>query len=302
MARPVIIACAVTGSADHVALNPAVPVTPEQIANEAIAAHKAGAAIAHIHVRDPETGKTSTKFEYFEEVVKRIRDSGSPVIINLTTGFGGRFVPDRKDPMKAGETSSMMTAAERTEHVVKLKPDICSLDVATMDFGTWSMVNSSEILREMAAIIREAGVKPELEVFDTGHVRLAAQMCANGEISDPKPLFQLCLGISWGAPASVEGMKLMRDLLPPNAVWASFGISRHEMPMVGAAMLLGGHCRVGLEDNLYIERGQLATGNAQLVERAVEIVQSLGESVATVDETCEILGLRGKGVVAKAAE
>ena len=293
MARPVIVACAVTGSADSTAMNPAVPVTPEQIANEAIAANKAGAAIAHIHVRNPDTGKASTKIKYYEEVVNRIRDSGSPVIINLTTGPGGRFVPDPKAPMTAGKSSAMFTAEERVAHVVKLKPDICSLDVATMNFGEWSMVNSPAILREMAVMIQDAGVKPELEVFDTGHVQLAAQMCANGEISDPKPLFQLCLGISWGAPASTAAMTLMRDLLPENAVWASFGISRQEMPMVGTATLLGGHCRVGLEDNLYISRGKLASGNAELVDHAVGIVQSLGEEVATVDQACEMLGLRG---------
>ena len=302
MARPVIIACAVTGSADTAGLNPAIPVTPEQIANAAIDANKAGAAIAHIHVRNPETGKASMKVEYYKEVVDRIRDSGSPVIINLTTGPGGRFVPDPKDPMKAGEGSAMVATPQRVEHVVTLKPDICSLDVATMNFGERPMVNSPEILRDMAVLIQEAGVKPELEVFDTGHVRLAAQMCANGEISDPTPLFQLCLGIPWGAPASVDAMKLMSDLLPANAIWASFGISRFEMPMVGAATLLGGHCRVGLEDNLYIERGKLASGNAQLVERAVEIVESLGDNVATVDEACAILNLRGKGAAAKAAE
>jgi uncharacterized protein (DUF849 family) len=254
-------------------------------------------------VRNPETGKASMKVEYYEEVVNRIRDAGSPVIINLTTGPGGRFVPDPKDPMKAADGSVMRAAAVRVEHVAKMKPDICSLDVATMNFGERPMVNSPEILREMATLIQDAGVKPELEVFDTGHVRLAAQMCANGEIADPTPLFQLCLGIPWGAPASAEAMTLMRDLLPSNAVWASFGISRHEMPMVAAATLLGGHCRVGLEDNLYIARGQLASGNAQLVERAVEVVQSIGEDVATVDQACEILGLRGHAAAAaKAAE
>lgn len=294
MSRPVIVACAVTGSADSTGVNPAVPVTPEEIANEAIAANKAGAAIAHIHVRNPDTGKASIEFKYYEEVVKRIRDSGSPVLINLTTGPGGRFVPDPKDPMKAGKSSAMMAATERVAHIVELKPDICSLDVATMNFGEWSMVNSPAILREMAVMIQDAGVKPELEVFDTGHVRLATQMCANGEIDDPKPLFQLCLGISWGAPASTAAMTLMRDLLPANAVWASFGISRQEMPMVGSATLLGGHCRVGLEDNLYISRGKLASGNAQLVDHAAGIVRSLGEEVATVEEACEILGLRGQ--------
>jgi uncharacterized protein (DUF849 family) len=299
MARPVIIACAVTGSADSTGTNPAVPVTPEEIANEAIAANKAGAAIAHIHVRKPETGKASTELKHYREVVERIRDSGSPVIINLTTGPGGRFVPDPADPMTAGPSSGMFTAERRVEHVVELKPDICSLDVASMNFGEWNMVNSPAILRAMAKMIQDAGVKPELEVFDTGHVRLAAQMCADGDIADPRPLFQFCLGISWGAPASSEAMSLMRDLAPDNAVWASFGISRHEMPMVSAATLLGGHCRVGLEDNLYISRGELASGNAQLVEKAVGIVQSLGEDVATVDQACEILGIRDKA--AKAA-
>ncbi|MBS27893.1 MAG: NADPH:quinone reductase [Alphaproteobacteria bacterium] len=294
MARPVILACAVTGSADSTGTNPNVPVTPEEIANEAIAANKAGAAIAHIHVRNPDTGKASTKVEYYEEVVNRIRDAGSPVIINLTTGPGGRFVPDPADPMQAGKTSAMMTAVERVAHVVKMKPDICSLDVASMNFGEWNMVNSPAILREMAKMIQDAGVKPELEVFDTGHVRLAAQMCADGDITDPRPLFQFCLGISWGAPASSDAMALMRDLAPDNAVWASFGISRHEMPMVGTATLLGGHCRVGLEDNLYISRGKLASGNAELVEHAVGIIQSLGEDVASVDQACEILALRGK--------
>ncbi|MDE0780267.1 MAG: 3-keto-5-aminohexanoate cleavage protein [Alphaproteobacteria bacterium] len=301
MSRPVIVACAVTGSADSTGVNPAVPVTPEEIANEAIAANEAGAAIAHIHVRNPETGKASTEFKYYEEVVKRIRDSGSPVIVNLTTGPGGRFVPDPANPMKAGATSAMMAAAERVAHIVELKPDICSLDVATMNFGEWSMVNSPAILRDMATMIQDAGVKPELEVFDTGHVRLAAQMCANGEINDPMPLFQLCLGISWGAPASTAAMTLMRDLLPENAVWASFGISRNEMPMVGSATLLGGHCRVGLEDNLYISRGKLASGNAELVDHAAGIIQSLGEQIATVDQACEILGLRGAGNMATAA-
>jgi len=298
MARPVIIACAVTGSADSTGVNPAVPVTPEQIANEAIAANKAGAAIAHIHVRNPETGKASTELKYYREVVERIRDSGSPVIINLTTGPGGRFVPDPADPMTAGPSSGMMTAERRVQHVVELKPDICSLDVASMNFGEWNMVNSPAILRDMARMIQAADVKPELEVFDTGHVRLAAQMCADGDITDPHPLFQFCLGISWGAPASSDAMALMRDLAPTNAVWASFGISRHEMPMVGAATLLGGHCRVGLEDNLYISRGKLASGNAELVSRAVQIVESLGEEVASVDQACEILGIRGKKAIA----
>ncbi len=291
MSRPVIISCAVTGAADSKGTNPAVPVTPEEIANEAIAANKAGAAIAHIHVRNVETGKASMDTKLYKEVVDRIRDSGSPVIINLTTGPGGRFTPDRDDPMKAAKGSVMKTAVERVAHVVENKPDICSLDVATMNFGERPMVNAPDMLNEMAVLIQDAGVKPELEVFDTGHVRLANHMVETGIIKDERPLYQLCLGIPWGAPADAETMMLMRNMLPENANWASFGISRFEFPMVASAVLLGGHCRVGLEDNLYIARGELASGNAQLVERAVQIVESTGDTAATPDEAREILGL-----------
>jgi uncharacterized protein (DUF849 family) len=289
MSRPVIISCAVTGAADSKGANPAVPVTPEEIANEAIAANKAGAAIAHIHVRNVETGKASMDTKLYKEVVDRIRDSGSPVIINLTTGPGGRFSPDRDDPMKAAQGSVMKTAVERVAHVVENKPDICSLDIATMNFGDRPMVNAPDMLADMAVLIQEAGVKPELEVFDTGHVRLANHMLETGAIKDDKPLYQLCLGIPWGAPANAETMMLMRDMLPAGANWASFGISRFEFPMVASAVLLGGHARVG--DNLYIARGELATGNAQLVERAAQVIESTGDTVATPAEAREIFGL-----------
>lgn len=291
MSRPVIISCAVTGAADSKGANPAVPVTPEEIANEAIAANKAGAAIAHIHVRNVETGKASMDTKLYKEVVDRIRDSGSPVIINLTTGPGGRFSPDRDDPMQAAAGSVMKTAVERVAHVVENKPDICSLDIATMNFGDRPMVNAPDMLGEMAVLIQEAGVKPELEVFDTGHVRLANHMLETGAIKDDKPLYQLCLGIPWGAPANAETMMLMRDMLPAGANWASFGISRFEFPMVASAVLLGGHARVGLEDNLYIARGELASGNAQLVERAAQVIESTGDTVATPAEAREIFGL-----------
>ena len=291
MSRPVIISCAVTGAADSKGANPAVPVTPEEIANEAIAANKAGAAIAHIHVRNVETGKASMDSKLYKEVVDRIRDSGSPVIINLTTGPGGRFSPDRDDPMQAAPGSVMKTAVERVAHVVENKPDICSLDIATMNFGDRPMVNAPDMLGEMAVLIQAAGVKPELEVFDTGHVRLANHMLETGAIKDDKPLYQLCLGIPWGAPANAETMMLMRNMLPAGANWASFGISRFEFPMVASAVLLGGHARVGLEDNLYIARGELASGNAQLAARAAQIIESTGDTVATPNEAREILGL-----------
>ncbi len=287
----VIISCAVTGAADSVGANPAVPVTPEEIANEALAANKAGAAIVHIHVRNPETGKASMNPALYKEVVDRIRDANAPVIINLTTGPGARLVPNLDDPSNIAEGSVMKTAEERLAHVIENKPDICSLDVATMNFGDRPMVNAPDMLNKMATMIQDAGVKPELEVFDTGHVRLANHMVETGVIKDDKPLYQLCLGIPWGAPATAEMMMAMRDMLPDNANWASFGISRFEFPMVASAVLLGGHCRVGLEDNLYIARGELASGNAQLVERAVEVVESMGASVANEKEAREILGL-----------
>ena len=291
MARPVMICCAVTGSAPTPPMNPAVPVTPEEIANEAIAAGKAGAAVAHIHVRDPETGKPSTEFEHYKEVTERIRDSGSPILINLTTGPGARFSPSENDPMQPGPGSDMRTAQERVSHVQALKPDLCSLDIATLNFNDRPMVSSIPILTRMAELIQAAGVKPELEVFDTGHARLARHMCEEGIIDDNYPLFQLCLGISWGAEASPESMMLMRDLLPANATWQAFGISRHEFPMVAAATLLGGNVRVGMEDNIYISRGELANGNAVLVERAAEIIESVGERVATPEEAREMLHL-----------
>jgi len=302
MARPVIISCAVTGGADTKHMNPAVPVTPEEIANEVIAANAAGAAVCHIHVRNPETGKPSMDPALYKGVVDRVRDAGCPVVINLTTGPGGRFIPDLENPMQAAPGSVMRTAEERVIHVLENKPDICSLDVATMNFGDRPMVNAPDMLADMAAMIQDAGVKPELEVFDTGHVRLANHMVETGILKDPLPLYQLCLGIPWGAPATSEAMTLMRDMLPKNALWASFGISRFEFPMVASAVLLGGHVRVGLEDNLYIARGELASGNAQLVTRAVEIIEAMGEEVATPAQAREIFGLPGGAGASKAAE
>jgi uncharacterized protein (DUF849 family) len=302
MARPVIISCAVTGGADTRGMNPAVPATPEEIANEVLAANAAGAAVAHIHVRNPETGKPSMDPVYYGEVVSRVRDAGCPVVINLTTGPGARLDVDTENPGVPGSGSVMKTAEERVIHVLENKPDICSLDVATMNFGDRPMVNSPEMIAEMAKLIQSVGVKPEMEVFDVGHVRLANSLVEKGVIDDPQPLYQLCLGIPWGAPADAETMTLMRNMLPEGALWASFGISRFEFPMVAAATVLGGHVRVGLEDNLYIARGELASGNAQLVQRAVKIIESIGETVATPAEAREIFGISGSGSASKAAE
>lgn len=290
MGRKVMLTCAVTGGADTAKKNPAVPVTPEQIARAVIDARKAGATIAHIHVRDPKTGMASMEVAYYREVVERVRDSGSDVLINLTTGPGSRFVPSEDDPRVGGPGTTMTRPLERVRHVLELRPDICSLDVGSMNFGETGFVNTPAHLRVMAKAIAEAGVKPELEVFDTGHVMLARRMIEDGHIAGPG-LFQLCLGIPWGAPATTESMLHMRSLLPPGAQWAGFGISRMQFPMVAQAAILGGHARVGLEDNLYIDHGVLAPSNAALVERAVRILESLGESVADPAEARQILGL-----------
>jgi len=290
MSRPVILTCALTGGSDTAHLNPAVPVTPEQIANEGIAAAKAGATIVHIHVRNPKTGKASLELEHYKEVVERIRASKVNVLINLTTGPGARFTPGDVDPVGLGPGTTMKSPEFRVQHVQELNPDICSLDIATMNFGEYAFVNTPPHLRKMAEMIGKTKVKPEIEVFDLGHVRLAADLVAKGLFKAP-PLFQLCLGIPWGAPASTEGMLSMRNLLPAGAVWAGFGISRFQFPMVAQAVILGGHARVGLEDNLYIEHGKLAPGNAALVERAVEIIKSIGEHPASPDEARKILGI-----------
>lgn len=293
MARPVIISCALTGGGDSTGASPHVPVTPVQIADEALAAREAGAAVVHIHVRDPATGKPSRELALYRETVSRIRDAGSDVVINLTTGPGARVVPDDRDMMRLGKGSTLASPEDRVEHVLELRPDICSLDVATMNFGPHAMVNVPAHLARMAKLVQDAGVKPELEVFDLGHAALAARMVADGQIASP-PFVQLCLGISWGAPATSEGMLALRGMLPPGAIWSAFGIARHQFPMVAQAVVAGGHVRVGLEDNLYLSRGVLAPGNAPLVERARTIVEALGETVATPAEARAILGLAAR--------
>ena len=290
MSRPVIITCALTGAAELSGKNKAVPVTPQEIAESAIGAARAGAAIAHIHVREPGTGKPSMRLELYQEVVDRIRQSGSDVLINLTTGAGARYLPGTEDPLVAATGSTLSHWRKRVEHVVALTPDVCSLDVGSLNFGEWVFVNTPADLREMAKVIKETGVKPELEVFDLGHIRLARYLIEKGLVAEPA-LFQLCLGIPWGAPATPETMMAMRDQLPDGAIWASFGIGAAQFPMVAQAVLLGGHVRVGFEDNLYLAHSVPAPSNAALVEKAVEIIKQLGERPATLSETRQILQL-----------
>ena len=290
MQRKVIISCAVTGSADTPGRNPAVPVTPEQIANSALDAAKAGAAIVHIHVRDPQTSKPSMDIAHYREVVERIRASGSDVLINLTTGPGARFTHDENDPSKPGPGSVLKSPEQRVRHVVELKPDICSLDMGSLNMGDRVFVNTPSHLQRMAEAIKNAGVMPELEVFETGHLLLAKNFLDKGYVKPPG-MFQICLGISWGQPATPEAMTYMRNLLPPEAPWFAFGISLHQFPMVAQTVLLGGHPRVGLEDNIYLEKGKLAPSNAALVEKAAKIIEILGDTVATPREARQILGI-----------
>ena len=279
MQRKVIISCAVTGSADSPGKNPAVPVTPEQIAKSSIDAAKAGAAVVHIHVRNPQTTKPSMDGALYREVVERIRASGTDVLINLTTGPGARFEHDPEDPTKPGPASTLRGPEDRVRHIVELRPDICSLDMGSLNMGGRVFINTPAHLETMAVAIRDASVLPELEVFETGHIK-------------PPGMFQLCLGISWGQPATPEAMTYMRNLLPPGSPWFAFGISLHQFPMVAQAVLLGGHVRVGLEDNLYLAKGKLAPSNAALVEKAAHIIEVLGDHVATPGEAREILGLQ----------
>lgn len=292
----VILTCAVTGAGDTTAKNANVPVTPEQIAGDCIAAAKAGASITHIHVRDVETGGVSHDTGQFREIVDRVRDSGTDVVLNFTAGGGGDLFPEligegEDRQIRAAAGSDLQSPSERHAPIGELLPEICTLDCGSLNFGDMIYVNSADWLREHAALVQKAGVKPELECFDLGHVWFARQLIEEGLI-DGDPLFQLCLGIPWGAEAEPGTLLTMRDRLPDNAHWAAFGIGRMQMPMVAQSVVAGGHCRVGLEDNLYLSRGVKAD-NAGLVSKAVGIIEALGASVMTPQETRNHLGLKG---------
>jgi uncharacterized protein (DUF849 family) len=292
ISNAVFITCAVTGSGDSVKKSPHVPVTPAQIAAAALEAHAAGAAIVHVHVRDPATGAASRDPALFREVFARIREKNEEVIVNLTGGMGGDILlgPDEA-PLEFARGTDFVGPAERMKHIDELLPEIASLDCGSLNFDETLYGTTPRYLRYMAAEYRSRRVRPELEVFELGHIELARQLIAEGLIDSPA-LFQLCLGIKYGAPATGEAMQAMRDALPPGVQWSAFGVGRMQMPMVAQAVLLGGNVRVGLEDNLWLEKGALAT-NAQLVERAVTIVQLLGARVQRASEVRERLSLRG---------
>ncbi len=294
MMKPTILSCAVTGTFTTPQHNDTLPVTPAEIASDCIAAAAAGASICHIHVRDPVTAKPSMNFSYYEEVVSLIRSSDTDLIINLTTGPGGRYVPDAANPAVAAPETTLTTAAIRTEHIVRLKPEICTLDLNTMWFGGGAVINSPDNLREMAALIYAAGVKPELEVFDSGDIQLAHELLAEGTLKEPA-LFQLVTGVKYGFAPGAQTMMYARSLLPDACEWAAFGASRWAFPMLAQAFLLGGHCRIGMEDAVYLEKGVKCNGNKPLVEKAVSIINSLGGTVATVAQARDILQLESPG-------
>ena len=293
MNNKVIVSCPVTGSGDSADKHPDLPISPKQIAEAAIEAAKAGAAVAHIHVRE-KNGKPSRRVELYREVADRIRSSDTDVIINFTTGMGGDFeVGEGKDPLNPlGNNTDMIHTLDRLAHVEELLPEMCTLDCGSLNFGDTNMlfVHTPIQLRKAAKMMQELGVKPEMEAFEMGHLWFANQLVKEGLIDDP-PWYQICLGIPWGAPADTNAMKAMVDMIPENGMWAGFGIGRLEMPMVAQAVLLGGNVRVGLEDNLYLEKGVLAS-NSQLVEKAVRIINDLGATTLTPAETREKLKLK----------
>lgn len=292
MSRDVIITCAVTGGANTVGKHPAIPVTPEQIANAALESAQEGAAVVHCHVRDPQTGAASRDRALFREVVERIRDANSDVVINLTTGVGSDVVFGQSSPFDFDAGTDLVGPEDRVAHIVELQPDICSFDCGSMsvDDGNGVFVNTPGHLRVMAELIRGAGVRPELEVFDLGHIESAKRLIAEGRIDNPA-FFQICLGVKGGAPAVPEAMLSMRGMLPAGAIWSAFGVGRMQFAMAAQSILLGGHVRVGLEDNLYLRPGVFAS-NGQLVRRAADIVESLGHRVMSAGDARDLLGLK----------
>ena len=284
-----IVTVAIIGGLTTREKSPHPPMTPKEIAESAVESCHAGASVCHIHVRDPKTHTPSMKFELYKEVCERIREK-CDILINLTTGSGARLVYDPKAPGNPWNTEGLKSAEERVEHVLTLKPELCSLDVGTLNFGAFAFINLVSVVEKMAGMIKEAGVKPELEVFDIGHIRIAKHLIRKGLVGKP-PLFQLCLGIPWGIDATTENMVYMRNNLPSDSLWYAFAIGAQHFQMAAISMINGGHARVGFEDNLYIKKDVLAASNAQMVRKVVEIANLMDREVATPKETRQILGL-----------
>jgi len=286
-----ILTCAVTGNLTKPEMTPYLPITPKQIADSCLGAAEAGAAVVHIHVRDPLTGKPSMELDHYAEVMHLIKAQNKELIINLTTGPGGRFVPSEDDPKIFAPGTTLCHPLKRVEHIVKLKPDISTLDLNTMNSGPDVVINTPNNVKKMAKVIRDAGVLPEIEIFDTGDLNLAKDLIKEGVLQGPG-LFTFVMGVKYGLNTDPATLLYLRDQLPPGAIWAAFGIAKAEFPIVAQAWLYGGHIRVGMEDNIYLEKGVLCESNAQLVERAHRIIKDLGGELASSNEARSLLGLK----------
>nr|WP_298688577.1 3-keto-5-aminohexanoate cleavage protein [uncultured Dongia sp.] len=290
MQEKVIITCAVTGNITTRENHPGLPVTPQEIAEACLDAADAGAAVVHIHVRDPATGKPSMELAHYRDVIERIRAKNNALILNITTGPGGRYQPGAEDPAVAGPRTTLRRPELRVEHIAALKPDIATLDLNTMNSGQEVVINTPGSVKIMADIINGAGVKPELEVFDSGDIQLAHDLLKAGVLKSP-PMFSIVTGIKYGFPSTPDVMAVASRMLPRDAVWTGFGVGRMSFPMAMQSYLLGGHIRVGMEDNTYIAKGVLTKGNGELVERGRDLVEKLGAQIAGPAEARRILGL-----------
>ena len=290
MQSRVLITCAVTGNQITPEMTPHLPITPQEIAEACLGAAAAGAAVVHIHVRDPKTGRPSMEIDHYRDVVDRIRARNREVILNLTTGPGGRFAPDKDDPKLAGPGTTLTKPESRVAHIALLKPDICTLDLNTMNSGKEVVINTPPNVRRMASVIREARVRPEIELFDSGDISLCGDLISEGTLERPI-LCSIVMGVKYGFQPSPETVLYARGMLPPGAVWTAFGTGRMAFPMVAQSYLAGGHVRVGLEDAIYLDKGVLAPSNAAMVEKARGIVESLGGQIATAREARALLSL-----------
>lgn len=286
----VFITCAVTGNLTKPEQTPYLPITPEQIADACLGAADAGAAIAHIHVRDPQTGAPSMEIDLYADVIRRIRQKNKTLILNITTGPGGRFVPSEDEPRIAAAGTTLMNPEKRVEHIKQLKPDICTLDLNTMNSGGQVVINTPANVRRMAKVIRDCGVKPEIELFDSGDIALLHDLLKDGTLKGPQ-LTSFVTGVSYGFQPSPETVLYARNLLPSDSHFTAIGIGRSMFTMVAQSYLAGGHVRVGLEDGIYLERGVLAQTNAQMVEKARRLLQDLGAKIATAEDARMMLGL-----------
>ena len=298
MSQPTILTCAVTGNLTTPEQTAYLPVSTEQIATACIEAHDAGAAAVHIHVRDPKTGKPSMDLDLYAEVVNTLRRERPALIINLTTGPGGRYIPSTDDPKVFAAGTSLLPPEKRVEHISALQPDICSLDLNTMNSGEQVVMNTPANVRRMAKVIRDAGVVPELECFDTGDLVLAQTLMADGTLQGPG-VFSFVMGVRYALPFTTQALQLAQSLIPQQAEWTAFAVGRHAFQCVAQAYLLGGNVRIGLEDTIYIDKGQLAKSNAELVTKARRIIEDLGGTLATSAQARERWGLRANNQIAR---